>query len=474
MIVFSFPEFLTVILLLTALLAFLFRRWEPWTALASSAVTGGLAVWLWISYPLASLYAFPLLPVGVNFSSRFTQFDFSLHLHTANLPIVVLSLALASLALLLAALTHQGDYFTPIALVILLGYEGIALLQSAPLDPVLIIPLFLALLSALGVFILQGDQFGRTGGALRWMLAPLFAFPFFLPVAWYVAEIPLNPQNNETFQVAGWLLAVGLLLLLAPAPLHSGQPSTAQSASPVGMVLLTLLSQLAILSLLYRVVTRFSFVVELAPLNLWLTVGGLITAIWGGVAAIGASHPGRLWGYALLHNWGLILLILAAPGPESWPLVIFLFALRSISAFTAVAGLTQLREVAGRLESPDQLQGAGSRLPWSSAAFLLGGLGLAGFPLSAGFTGHWAALQLIAESDWRLATAVLIASGGVVFGFVRLVRVLFGPLQDRFLPQERLVGALVAVIALIISASMAISPQMLDGPVSWALVAFTR
>jgi formate hydrogenlyase subunit 3/multisubunit Na+/H+ antiporter MnhD subunit len=474
MIVFSFPEFLALILLLTALLAFLFRRWEPWTALASSLVTAGLALWIWLSYPLASLYTFPLLPVSVNFGGRVSQFDFALHLHTANLPIVVLSLVLASLALLLAALVHQGDFFTPITLLILLGYEGIALLQGAPLEPVLIIPLFLALLSAVGVFLLQGEHFGQIGGPLRSMLAPVLAFPFFLPVAWYVAEIPLNPQNNETFQVAGWLLAVGLLLLLAPAPLHSGQPSAAQSASPVGMLLLTLLSQLAILSLLYRVVTRFSFVVELAPLNLWLTVGGVVTAIWGGVAAIGANHPGRLWGYALLHNWGLILLILAVPGPQSWPLVIFLFALRSISALTAVAGLTQLREVVGRLDAPEQLQGAGSRLPWSSAAFLLGSLGLAGFPLSAGFTGHWAALQIVADSDWRVAAAVLIASGGVVFGFVRLVRILFGPLQDRFLPQERLIGAVVAVIALVISASMAISPQLLQGPVTWALVAFTR
>jgi multicomponent Na+:H+ antiporter subunit D len=126
------------------------------------------------------------------------------------------------------------------------------------------------------------------------------------------------------------------------------------------------------------------------------------------------------------------------------------------------------------LNAPEQLQGAGSRLPWSSAAFLLGSLGLAGFPLSAGFTGHWAALQIVADSDWRVAAAVLIASGGVVFGFVRLVRILFGPLQDHFLPRERLIGAVVAVIALLISASMAISPQLLEGPVTWALVAFTR
>lgn len=474
MIVFSFPEFVIVALLAAALLAFLFRRWEPWTALIAAVYTGGLALWLGLAYPLASTYIFPLLPVGVNFGGRLSQFDFLLHLHAANLPVVVITLGIASAAFFVAALVHPGDYFVPVSLVVVLGYVGIALLQDAPLEPVLLIPLLLALLSAAGVFLLQGDQFGQTGGPLRMLLGPVFAFPFFLPVAWYVEQIPLNPQNNDTFQVAGWLLAAGLLLLLAPVPMHGGQPVAAESAPPVSMAMLTLLYQLAVLSLLYRIGDSFEFAVELAPLTLWLTVGGLVTAAWGGIAAMGASHPGRLWGYAMLHNWGLILLILAASGMENWTLVIFLFCLRTISTFTAVIGLAQLRNVIGRAQALTHLQGVGSRLPWSSTAFLLGSLGLAGFPLSAGFTGHWAALQTVAESDWRVAAVVLVASGGVVLGFVRLVRLLFGPLQDRLLPQERNVDALVAGIAIVVSAAMAISPQWLEAPVVWALVAFSH
>ncbi|MBI1298766.1 hypothetical protein GC175_27845 [bacterium] len=474
MIVFSFPEFMTVALLAAALLAFLFRRWGPWTALVTAVYTGGLAFWLGLAYPLAATFVFPVLPVGVNFDGRFSQFDFVLHLNSANLPVVVLTLGIASAAFLVAALVHPGDYFVPVSLVIVFGYSGVALLQNAPLAPVLLIPLLLALLSTAGVFLLQGDQLGQTGGPLRMLLGPIFAFPFFLPVAWYVEQIPLNPQNNETFQVAGWLLAAGLLLLLAPVPMHGGQPAAAESAPPISMAMLTLLYQLAVLSLLYRISGQFEFAVELAPLSLWLTVGGLVTAAWGGIAAIGTNHPGRLWGYAMIHNWGLILLILAATGMENWTLVLFLFVLRIISTFTAVIGLAHLRQIAGREDTVLHLQGVGSRLPWSSTAFLLGSLGLAGFPLSAGFTGHWAAMQTVAESDWRIAAVVLLASGGVVLGFVRLVRLLFGPLQDRLLPQERWIDAIVAGLAIVLSGAMAISPQWLEAPVAWALIAFSR
>jgi formate hydrogenlyase subunit 3/multisubunit Na+/H+ antiporter MnhD subunit len=474
MIVFSFPEFIILSLLVLTLLSYLFRWWGTWTAFAAGLSTGLLALWIWRTFPADTFYEFPLLPLGINFGSRLSQFDFVFYLTTANVPVVVLSLALTSIALVLAGLANQGTYFVPVILLIVTGYLGISLLQNAPVEPLLLIPLLLAFLSALGVFVLQGDQLGRTLGPLRSMLSPVLAFPFFLPVAWYIEQIPLNPQNNETFLVAGWLLALGLLLLLGPAPLHSERPLTAQSAPPIGLALLTLLYQLAVLALLFRVLTRFSFVVELAPLSLWLTVGGVITAVWGGVAAAGTSHPGRLWGYALLHDWGLILLILSLPGIDRWPLVISLFVLRSVSTLTAAAGLSHIRTLVGALEIPQQLQGAGLRLPWSSAAFLLGVLGLAGFPLSAGFPGHWAALQVVADNDWRVAAGVLAASGGVVFGCVRLVRLLFGPIFNQYLPRERLASAVVALMVILFSAGIALAPQTLSESITWTLLAFGR
>lgn len=474
MIVFTGPEALIVSLLAAALVAFLFRAWERWTALGAALYTGGIALWLWWSFPRTSLQVFPVLPLGIDLGGAMRQFDFVLQLRAENLPIVVTALAMASVAFLLAALVYQGDAFVSGVLMILSGYIGLALFQRGPVEPVLLAPLLLALLTALSVFVLQGNRLGQTLGPLRSLLPPILAFPFFLPVAWYIEQVPLNPQDNEPFQIAGWLLTVGLLLLLAPAPLHSGLPSTAESASPVAMVLLTMLYQLTVLWLLYRAISQFSFVVELAPIELWLTIGGMVTAIWGGVAAVGTSHPGRLWGYALLHNWGVILLSLSVPGPQIWSLVLFLFAMRAISAFVAVAGLSQVREAAGRLDLSSHLQGIGSRLPWSSLALLLGGLGLAGFPLSAGFGGHWAALQVIAESDWRMAAVVLLASGGVVFGFVRMARLLFGPLVHESAAQEQKGGIAVSLASIVISVTVALSPQLLDGPITWALAAFSR
>jgi multicomponent Na+:H+ antiporter subunit D len=292
-----------------------------------------------------------------------------------------------------------------------------------------------------------------------------------LIASWYIQQIPLNPQDTSAARMAAQIMLLGLVLILGPVPLHGAQAAIAQSAPPVVTALVTLLAQLAALHLLYRTLVVFEFVPQLAPLALWLTWVGLVTAVWGGVAAFGATHAGRLWGYAALHDWGLILLVLAAPGSRGWSLVLFLFGLRVVSMLTAAAGLAMLEQNSGGLRA-ERLLGAGGRMPWNSAAYLLGGLGLVGFPLSAGFTGHWAALQIVADADWRPAAVALVASAGAVFGYVRMARTLFGPLGNRLISREPLLNVVVAVLVLLLSVGLALAPQLMDVPIGRALEAF--
>jgi NADH:ubiquinone oxidoreductase subunit 2 (subunit N) len=471
--VISFPTFLVGSLITWAIISYLFRRWEQTTALLAALYTGGLGIWVWTANLDEPVQRLLFLPVQIDLKGTVQRFGMVLQLQALAQPVVAVSLLLAAVALLLAARVSQGRSFVPFSLVLLAGYLAVSLMVVAPIPAVLMAPLLLAALSAGGVFVLQAGRLGTSAGPLRTLIPPILAFPLFLLAAWYVEQIPLNPQDALTTLTAGRLMALGLLLLLAPVPLHGAQPATAQTAPPVVTALLTLLYQLAVLDLLYRTLSVYPFVADATPLYLWFLFAGIVTAAWGGIAAVGVTHPGRLWGYAALHDWGLILMVLALPGVRSWSLVVFLFGLRAVSLLTAATGLSTLEEQAGAL-SLSRIQGAGNRLPWNSAAFLLGCLGLAGFPLSAGFTGHWAALQSIAENDWRLAAIALIASGGVVFGCVRMVRVLFGALGNRSLPAERPFIALTAIAALLVTASLAVAPQILDGPVGKMLVTFGR
>ncbi len=405
----TLPILLIGSLLLTAIVTYLIRRWERVTALVGIVATGFWATLLWqvdLQQPMW------ILPIGqtVDMSTPIERLGFTLRLEAGSVPMLTAMLALTAAAFAIAACLSQGRSFVPFSLMLVSGYVAVTLLSTSPLPPPLIIPLMLALLGTVGVFVLQAGRLTTPAGPVRSLIPPLLAFPLFLIAPWYIEQIPLNPQNLSAARAAAQLISLGLVMLLAPVPLHGAQAAIAQSAPPVTTALLTLLAQLAALHLLYRTLATFEFVPQQAPLGLWLTWIGLITAVWGGVAAFGTTHAGRLWGYSALHDWGVIRSVLAAPGSRGWSLVLFLFGLRIISMLTAAAGLAVLEQHTGGL-SLARVQGAGSRLPWNSAAFLLGGLGLAGFPLSAGFTGHWAALQIVAESDWRPAAVVLIGVG---------------------------------------------------------------
>ena len=460
-------------LLLASALTYLMRGWERVTALLGAAFAASWAVWLWqsdVREPVRSIAGSWLL---VDSGASLQRLGFTLRAEAGAIPILAVSLGLVAVAFVLAANVSQGRSFVPFALALTAGYVVLALVTVGPLAPPLIVPLLLAILAASGVFMLQAGRQLSAAGPLRSMIPPLLAFPLFLVAAWYIEQIPLNPQDVSPAFVAAQMIALGLIILLAPMPLHGALPAISQTSPPIVAALLTLLYQLAVLHLIFRTVSAFQFTPQLAPLGVWLTWAGLLTAVWGGFAGAGARNAGRLVGYSSMHDWGLIVLALAVPGARSWPLVLFLFGLRTVSLMTASAGMAVLEQNAGGLDR-EYLQGVGSRMPWNSAAFLLGGLGLTGFPLSAGFTGHWAALQVVAETDWRPAAVVLIASAGTILGYVRLARVLFGPLENRSIPRENSVNVAVAVVALVISIGFAVAPQLLDIPINRALIAFSR
>ncbi len=470
--VLSLPVLLPGSLILLAGAAYLLRSWERIVALVAAIYCLGWAVLLWFADVSMPVWTPPLVNWPIDLTAPVAYFDFTFELTAVVAPAIALALAIGAAGCLLSIRVSQGRAFVPLTLALVAGYTLLFLLADGPVAPVLLAPLLLAALSALAVFLVQAGRVGNPAGALRMLVPPVLAFPIVLVAAWYVHEAFLDPQNAMMPRIAAQFTALGYVILLAPTPLHGSQPATAQTAPPVVAAVVGLLYQLAALFLLFQMLAEFPYVAQEAPLALWLDWAGLLTALWGGVAAFGTLHAGRLWGYSALHDWGVILMVLAVAGTRGLPLALFLFSLRAISMLTAAAGLSVLEAHVGGL-SASRLQGAGNRLPWNSAVFLLGGLGLAGFPLSAGFTGHWAALQIIAENDWRPAAVVLVASAGAIFSYIRLARVLFGPLDNRSLLRERALSATVAAGILLFSIGLALAPQLLDGPVSRMLTAFS-
>ena len=86
---------------------------------------------------------------------------------------------------------------------------------------------------AVAAFVIQAGRQGSTRGALRALWLPVLAIPLFLLAAWYVGQAPLDPESDQALQLAGQLASIGLLLLLAPWPLHGPAVSLGEEAPPL-------------------------------------------------------------------------------------------------------------------------------------------------------------------------------------------------------------------------------------------------
>lgn len=450
--------------------SYLLRQRTRLVAISGASAAALLSLWVWslnLSLPIW------MLPTGwsVDLEAPLVFSNYSLQLQADNAPIVAIYLGIAALTLLLSILSDQDKTFPALVWIILSGYTALALFANAPASPIVIAPTVLMILTALSIFVLHGSRSVDSAGALRSLLPPVLAAPLFLVGGWWVEQIPLNPQDLAITQAAGTLMGLGILLLLTPFPLHGMWPASSESAAPVAMLFVSLLYQLAVLYLAAQTLSAFPFVVRQNEWSLWMSALGLATAVWGGGAAIGSNHAGRLWGYAAVHDWGLIILALASPGLRSWTLVLFLFGLRIISMATTAAGLSAIEQQTSSLEM-QRLRSVGLRMPWNSAAVLLGGLGLVGFPLTAGFAGHWAALQSLAVVDWRPAMAIVVASIGAILAFVRLARLMFGMQDARLTVRENPLNISIAIGALVITLIVATTPQLLNALITRALAAF--
>jgi hydrogenase-4 component B len=191
----------------------------------------------------------------------------------------------------------------------------------------------------------------------------------------------------------------------------------------------------------------------LGPPPAWLT--SLLLVLAGLTAVLGIAHAAvqtglqRVIAYSSVENTGLILagfgvaLVGAANGDHRLVAAGLLAATLQVIAhtlaksllFTASAGV----EAVGGSGDLEALRGMARRAPWSGTGLAIGGLTLAGLPLTAGFVSEWFLLEALMQQfrvpglEYRLVlalagAAVALTAGFAGVTFVRLIGlVVLGP-----------------------------------------------
>ncbi len=459
--------------LLAAALVYLLRRWPlPSTALAGlTALVLGWLLWRWPSEG-SVLFLGRIIwlerPISV-FGQRLQMTP------PTQWAIGLLALALAA-AYLGSWRVSPGRTFFPFGLVLLVLLSAVLLIQ-----PPWLAPAVLAGALSLATFVVQAGRIGSTRGALRPLWFPVLTIPLFLLAAWHLDQLPLDPEDTAPLQAAAQLASIGLLLLLAPWPLHGPARSLGTEAPPlVAAWLLTALAVIAV-TLLQVFLTQFTWLqaavmpfgvltVRLPGLLVW---GGLAGSLWAGVGALVQRNLSRLWSYAALFSYSAVLIAVGLGARSSWGLVWLLLLARSIALVVSGFGLAVVRQRSGGGADFEDVRGLGTRLPWVSGAFLLGGLSLAGMPLTVGFAGQWALVHALGSADWLQAVIVLLGALGVAVGFLRSQRVLLGRLDNLLLEREGPLMTLLAALGLLALIVPALWPSVWRDTLSAAVAAFS-
>ena len=338
--------------------------------------------------------------------------------------------------------------------------------------PLLWAPLWLLLAAIIMSVIAQGNQPRSARAALRTLLAPILAFPFFLFAAWVFSQSAVAADDPQLWNNGWKSLIIGMLILTSPVPLHGWIVALGESASPFAGAFLVGVWQIATYTFLRRVLFAYPTVTDFVDPGYWLPWIAVIQMLWAGVFMFGSQRLGQLWGYLLLWMYGAAFLAWGLTGELGNDAIFWLFLVNPVVLTLAAAGLQSISHRFGDNPLFDSLHGVTDRMPLSSLGFIAGGLFLLGWPLGALFPLRLATFQ-VAEfraGNIFLWTMLVLLLG--VLGLIRALRRLATPVKDVGLQRESRTVAWTIGILLTIGVLISLNPGLLNPVIDQLLAWF--
>jgi len=360
-------------------------------------------------------------------------------------------MAMALLFFTAAGLFCLAWRFTPHSLFFSVGLCLLSLLSGALLiRPLIYAALLVEIAAALSIFALQSEKGPPTRGGMRYLTFTTLALPGLLITHWLLGRYALTPDEMELLGAAATLLGVSFALLLGVVPFHNWVSTLANDSVPLASGFVLTVGNGAIWFLLLDFLETYPWLSGHPRFGSIVSTAGLATIVVGALLALAQRRMGSLMGYGALVDSGAALLALAMNSELGLTLVILSLLVRPFGLGLMAAGLSGLRARSGDDDSFDALRGLGWEAPWSTAAFVFGGLSLAGLPLSAGFIWRWPLCRALASSSPSSVLLLLLAGAGMVAcvwrGLAALLVRARSPKDRSVIPQASSEGWLTAVV----------------------------
>lgn len=230
------------------------------------------------------------------------------------------------------------------------------------------------------------------------------------------------------------MLAIGLLFKVGAVPFHAWTPDVYQGApTPVTGFMAAATKVAAFGALLRLFYVAFGGARWDWEPMFWIIA--ILTMVVGSVLALSQTDVKRLLAYSSVAHAGFLLTgFLGARGlgeiaeGDINPVqaVLFYVTTYGLTTMAAFAIVSIVRDGSGESTHLSRWAGLGKESPLVAGSFAFLLLGMAGIPLTSGFTGKWAVFAAAASADaWPVVVVAVLMSAVAAYFYIRLIVVMF-------------------------------------------------
>ena len=428
----------------------LLRRWTTlvaWLGAAVAALMGGVMIWVPLEVP------WQVADFVIELDSPLSVLGRQLVIQPSDRPVLAfLFLTTAGLFIIGWRLLPHSNFFP-------IGLAAVTLLAAALIvEQVVYTALFVEMAAILTIFPLHEPTSkasgGRTAGAravggARYMAYVTLALPGLMVTQLFLDLFAIFPNDQALLNTSAVLLSLSFAILFGAVPFQNWLSAVASDGSSPVVTYIFTINIGAVWFMLLKYLETYPWLSERVPLGSLFTNLGLLMILFGGLLAASQRRLGRLVAYATLVDNGVMLLALGTQRVEGVALAVLILLARPVSMGLMTLGLEGLRRVGGD-DTFEAVTGAAWRTPWRAVAFIVGGVALAGFPVSLSFAARWGLYRLVARDGLPMAFLAMLGGGGVMLGLVRIFRALLAPLPKNAAPRISIVDDRVVLVLIVL------------------------
>ena len=239
-------------------------------------------------------------------------------------------------------------------------------------------------------------------------------------------DFAVSPEAKHLMLRVGLLFClIGVFIEFGAAPFHMWLPDVYQGAPLVVTLIIGSIPKLAILVILYRLLTE-SFIHQFASLTGVIEMVGILSIIIGNILALTQTNIRRMLGFSTVSHVGFIILATKYAPQVDYVTALFYTVSYLLMVLSAFACLIYLSQKDYEVHDIVELSGLSEKYPFIAFALMITMLSMAGIPPLVGFYAKFYVLMMLVNvNQYTLATVALFFSIVGTFYYLRVIKTMY-------------------------------------------------